>query len=323
MDNSTTFNTRTIGFSAAAVMLVVASLLTMAGSVSAQSGPGANCTGDSVTTFGTNYFGFENWGNRIFSTSPTSREFLLTAPLAAGTYALDGVAYDGYNGRDLTDPQPREQWYAELLGADGTVLATSGTTGDLEDSVIEATWAGALGEIVINDAAVSVRIVHASPGSVSINSVRSVCLGATGGPVQVEPEPEPLPSTIVVDYDSTNSAAADVLVMCGDVEESATGTTVDLRLEGLPANSGCAVRYTPGPDCTVNVTPASRQEATTGDGVNLRIPAGGDVQILVDIDCAGVIAAPATTAPPAEVQGQVQTPAPTAQVQPGTPAFTG
>ncbi|MDW3176942.1 MAG: hypothetical protein R8J94_06120 [Acidimicrobiia bacterium] len=328
MEINTTLNTRIAGFIAAALLLVVTAVLTMAGSVSAQTGPGATCTGDTSTTFGTNYFGFEEWGNRIYSTSPTSREFALSSPLEAGTYVLDGVSYDGYPGREMIDPQPREQWFAELLSADGTVLATSSVTGDIADGVQEGTWSGALGEVSIDQTAVKVRISHASPGSISINSVRPVCLGATGGPVA--PAPTPPTSSIVVDYDSTNAAASDVMVVCGNLEESATGTSVDLAIDGIAAESSCAVRYTPGLSCTVVVDPASSVSATSGDGVNVQIPDEGDANIVVDIDCAGTIAAPAattttTTAPAVEVQGQVEAPAaaPTAQVQPGTPAFTG
>ncbi len=328
MELNTTLTTRIVGFAAAALLLVVLAVLTMAGSVSAQTGPGATCTGDTATTFGTNYWGFEEWGNRIYSTSPTSRDFALSSPLEAGTYVLDGVSYDGYPGREMIDAQPREQWFAELLSADGTVLGTSGVTGDIADGVEEGTWSGALGEVTIGQTATAVRISHAAPGSISVNSVRPVCLGATGGPVA--PAPTPPPSSIVVDYDSTNAAASDVMVVCGNLEESATGTSVDLMIDGIPAESGCAVRYTPGLVCTVVVDPDSSVAATSGDGVNIQIPDAGDAAIVVDIDCAGTIAAPAattTTAPAVdtEVQGQVEAPAvaPTAQVQPGTPAFTG
>lgn len=331
MENTTNLNPRVISFGAAAVLLVVLSLVTMASSVSAQAGPGASCTGDNTTTFGTNYWGFDDFGNRLFSTSPTSREFALSAPLEAGVYVLDAVSYDGYPGRELIEGQPREQWFVELLAADGSVLATSGTTGDLDDEVMEATWAGGLGEVTIAQTAVSVRTTHASPGSVSINSVRPVCLGATGGPVEPEPEPEPVPtSSIAVDFDSVNLPASDVIVVCGALEESATGTTADLMLEGIAASSGCAVRYTPGNTCTVAVTPESSVAAANDGAVNITIPDAGDTAVVVDIDCVGVeVAAPVTTttAPPVatEVEGQVETPAaaPTAQVQPGTPAFTG
>ncbi len=320
--------TRTLGFSAAAMLLVVVSVLTMAGSVSAQAGPGATCAGDNTTTFGSGYFGLENFGNRLMSTSMTSREFALAAPLEAGTYVLDAVSYDGYPGRELLDAQPREQWYAEVLAADGTVLATSGVTGELADGVEEATWSGSLGEITIDQTATAIRTLHAAPGSISVNSVRPVCIGATGGPVA----PVAPTSTVVVDYDSTNVAASDVVIVCGDKEVSATGTTVDLLLDQVAAGAGCSVGYSGDVVCTVVVDPTSTTERVLHNHVDVRVPDVGDTAISVDIDCNGLVAAPATTtttttAPPAvveaEVQGQVQIKAPTAQVQPGSPAFTG
>jgi hypothetical protein len=308
----------------AAAALLVVSVITMAGSVSAQSGPSANCGGASTTGFGSDYYGFGDFGNRLLSTSTITRDFALTSPLQPGTYVLDAVSYDGYPGREMLDPQPREQWYAELLSVDGSVLATSGVTGDLEDGVDEATWYGNLGEVTIDQAATVVRVHHASPGSISVNSVRPVCLGATNTAV-----PD---SALVVDFDSTAGSGSDVVVACGDLEESATGTMVDLLIEGIPAASGCVVEYPDDLVCSVEVAPASTEGQSSPGVVNIAIPDSGDASILVDIDCApAAIDAPATTtttipttttAPPTEVAGQVEN-APTAQVQPGTPSFTG
>lgn len=317
-------STQAIAFSVVAAALVVITVITMAGSVSAQSGPSADCAGANSTGFGSGYYGFEDFGNRLMSTSIVTREFALNAPLSPGSYVLDAVAYDGYPGREMLDSQPREQWYAELLGADGTVLATSGVTGDLEDGTDEATWSGILGEVTIDQTATGVRVNHASPGSISVNSVRPVCLGATA---------TALPgSTVVVDFDSTASSASDVMIACGDLQESATGTMVDLLIEGIPAGSGCDVNYPADLSCTVVVAPAATEGPSTPGAVNILIPDTGDASVLVDIDCDPVaVAAPATTTtttppttttPATNVAGQVES-APTAQVQPGTPEFTG
>ena len=313
---------RTIGFLAAAMLLVAVSILTMAGSVSAQAGPGATCAGDNTTILGSDYYGLEDFGNRLLSTSPTAREFPLAAPLEAGTYMLDAVSYDGYPGREMIDPQPREQWFAELLASDGTVLATSGVTGEIADRVEEATWSGSLGEVTIAQTATAIRTVHAAPGSISVNSVRPVCLGATGGPAA----PAAPTSSVVLDYDSTNVPASDVVLTCSAAQVSATGTTVDLTLDQVAASAGCYVEYTGDIACTVDVDPASTTERVAENLINVRIPDVGDAEITIDIDCNGSVAAP-TTAPPAviepEVAGKVETLAPTAQVQPGSPSFTG
>jgi hypothetical protein len=317
--SATGISTQKRGALAAAIVVIIASVLATATSVSAQPGPAATCSGAVSTTFGTAYYGFEDFGNRLFSTSVLSRDFALSSPLEAGTYDLDGVSYDGYINREATVPQTREQWYAVLLAADGSILATSGTTGDVADQVEEATWSGDLGEVTIAQTATTVRTVHAAPGSLSSNSVRPVCFGATRN----EPAPD---SMITVDFDSTAETASSVTLTCGALEESAMGTSVDLVLENVPASSGCAVRYPADQLCSVAVTPASGQGAMTQGGVNIGIPDAGGADILVDIDCdpalvAGVTVTATTTTVPAAVAPVVT--APTAQAQDGTPAFTG
>lgn len=323
------------GAAAIAVGLIVASVLTMATSVAAQPGPAAACTGAVTTTFGTQYYGYDDFDNRLLSTSILSREFALSTPLEPGSYVLDAVSYDGYPGRETIAPQSGEQWYAELVTADGTIVATSGVTGDLADEVEEATWSGALGEVTIDQKATTIRTVHAAPGSPSVNSVRPVCVGATRN----EPAPtiEPAPgSTITVDFDSTADVGSSVVLRCGDIEESATGTSVDLVLRDVAAGAGCAVQYPSDLVCSVALTPESDMGEATEGGVDIRVPEVGGADILVDIDCerpqvAGVATTTTTTAPAAvdteveaKVEAKVETKvAPTAQVQPGTPAFTG
>jgi hypothetical protein len=301
----------------ASALLVVVAVLASATSVSAQTGPAAGCIGSNTTSFGSNFFGLEDFGNRLLSTSPTTREFAIVTPIEAGTYVLQAVSYDGYAGRETIPAQTREQWYAEFLSADGTVLATSGVTGDIEDGVEESTWSGSLGEIVLAHTATTIRTVHAAPGSLSINSVRPVCVGATGGPDIPD-------STLVVDFDSTAASGSTVTASCGDLQESATGTSVDLLIESVPAGSSCDVQYPIELLCVVAVDPAATQSASTEGVVNIAVP-NPETVITVDIDCepalvAGAVQTTTTTTPAAAAP--VVT-APTAQVQDGTPAFTG
>lgn len=324
MESKKSFNNKLAAFVAAGAV-VVGAVLGIAGVVSAQSEPLSNCTGDVQVNFGTEFFGFAANGNRLMSTSPTVREFALSTPLPAGIYELSGVSYDGYNNRELTSPQTLEQWYAELVSADGTVLATSGTTGDLEDGVGEATWSGLLGEVTIAEPATLVRTVHAAPGSASVNSVRPVCLGATGGPV-APPAPD---STIRVIFESTAPESANVALVCGDLGESALGNSIDLALASVPASSGCAAQYPSDLDCTVAVDPESTRAAAGAGTQNIQVPDVGGAEIVVTINCEPALIASAsstTTTPVAvvetEVAGKVEV-APTAQVQPGTPSFTG
>jgi hypothetical protein len=324
VESKTSFNNKLAAVVAAGAV-VLGAVLGVAGVVSAQSEPLSECTGDVQINFGTEFFGLDGYGNRLMSTSPTVREFALSTPLPAGTYDLSGVSYDGYINRELTPPQTLEQWYAELVSADGTVLATSGTTGDIDDGVEEATWSGLLGEVTIAEPATLVRTVHAAPGSANANSVRPVCLGATGGPV-VPPAPD---SMIRVIFESTAPESATVALVCGDLQESALGNSIDLALASVPASSGCTVQYPSNLDCTVAVDPEATR-AAAGDGTqNIRVPDVGGAKIVVMINCelALIASASATTTPPeavveTEVASKVEI-APTAQVQPGTPSFTG
>lgn len=318
VDPAFDISTRKFVIAVASALLVVVAILASAASVSAQTGPAADCIGGETTSFGSNFFGLEDFGNRLLSTSPTTREFAIQTPIEAGTYALDAVSYDGYAGRELIPAQTREQWYAEFLAADGTVLATSGVSGDLEDSVEESTWSGSLGEIVLPQTATTIRVVHASPGSLSINSVRPVCVGATGGPDIPD-------STLVVDFDSTGTGASTVTAGCGNLQESATGTVVDLLIDSVPAGMSCAVEYPANLVCVVAVDPAATQNVSPRGVVNVAFP-NAETVINVDIDCepalvAGAIQTTTTTTPPAAVAPVVV--APTAQAQDGTPAFTG
>jgi len=177
------------------IVAIVGALLVSGASLSAQSGPSADCSATNASNFGTQFFGVEEFGNRLLSTSPTSRVFDLPSAMVAGTYTIDAVSYDGYPNRDTVAAQPLEQWFAEFLAADGTVLATTGSTGELEDLVLEATWSGSLGEVTLADTATQIRTIHVAPGDPLINSVRPVCVGAE----LVVTDPDPAPTTTIPD----------------------------------------------------------------------------------------------------------------------------
>ena len=132
--------------------------------------------GGNIVQFGDEFFGVETLGNRLAADGPTEFEFPYT--LEPGTYALFAQSVDAYNGREEIS-QPTEQWFAEFLAADGSVLVTSGTTEDVPDGVRVGQWSGSVGEITLDADVVAVRVVHATPDSPSRNSVRPVCLSAT------------------------------------------------------------------------------------------------------------------------------------------------
>ena len=332
MESTSVHTSRKFGAALAIATLV----LGIAGVVSAQSGPSGACSGTTVQ-FGSAFFGLEDGGNRLLSTAPVSREFALATPLAEGTYELNAVSYDGYEQRETIAPQTQEQWYAELLGADGSVVATSGTTADLEDETEEASWSGSLGSVTLSAPVSVVRVVHAAPGSPSVNSVRPVCLGAVGDAPEEPETPETTappvapPSSITVDFVSTSTESSNISITCGDLQESALGTEAILSLQNVPASTGCVVLYPADLDCTLSVDPGSNRRASTAGAQNVTTPPEGGANIAVVIDCVdpqiAAPVAPKTTTPPkavveAKVAGQVET-APTAQAQPGAPAFTG
>ena len=161
----------------AAVAVVAASLVAFAMPASSQSGPSDDCTGDHV--FDAN----PTFGNRtgtIYSVPPTQSRVYSIGAIPAGEYAVTAVAYDGYLTRDLSTPQPSEIWFAEYLDAAGNVLATTGTTGDLADGVLEATWSGSIGSISWSgEDATQIRVVHGARGAASTNSVMPSCIAAT------------------------------------------------------------------------------------------------------------------------------------------------
>lgn len=166
--------------------LCVGSLLLLAGPAASQSGPDGSCT-DTVLSM---QAGFGDRGQALYSDTNfgfDSRRHVLVEPIPAGTYDFNAVSYDGYLERDTTAPQPNEQWFAQLLDADGNVLAQTGATADLEDLVLEDTWTGPIGTVSWDGPdAVAVFIVHAAPpGATSPNSVEPVCLGATPDPVDI------------------------------------------------------------------------------------------------------------------------------------------
>ena len=325
------------------VMVLLVASVGLFTAVSAQTGPSSGCSGDVVTEFGTDFFGPGRDETVLFSTGTTSRTFALTAPLAAGEYALSAVSYDGYPLRDAAAPQLQEQWFAELLSADGSVLAQSGTTADVADGVLEDTWAGAIGTVTIADTATQIRISHAAPGTVSPNSVEPVCVAATEiTPPPVTPE---IPSSsVTVTFQDEGPDASTISLDCGGASESATGRLVQLRLADLPGGSSCAIDYPAERVCDITSSPDGIGVAQVRDQLVVSIPAAGGVDIQVNIICrvtpvdpgqpaattttTVAPATPTTTAAPVSPTTTVAAIVPevesaTATPQQANPAFTG
>ncbi len=157
---------------------------------------GATCTGDHIaTTDGAVITSFDDAGLGF----ATSRTYATSIP--AGQYDLNAHSSDAYAGRAATETQTSEQWFAEILDAQGNVLATSSATADLADGLEAASWAGGIGLVSLSADATAIRVVHAHQTTAETNSVHPTCVGfaayeeptpsTTVPQPEVEPEPEP------------------------------------------------------------------------------------------------------------------------------------
>lgn len=150
----------------------------------AQSGPTSACTGDTVFGIINPSTAFDNWSPELLRSDPpngpSSRTYALPAPVPPGTYRVDAVSYDGYVGRESTNPQQSESWYVQFLDAGGNVIATTGATADIADGVIEDTKAGVIADsLVLGAEAVQIRTHHALVDPSQVNSVKPICVGWT------------------------------------------------------------------------------------------------------------------------------------------------
>lgn len=114
--------------------------------------------------------------------------------LPAGRYDLTGSSHDDYPAR-VGVTQTSEIWELQFLGAGGTVIATSGVTGDLPDRVAVANWSGSLGTVTLPAAATAVR-AHHRPDAIADGSANSVVpVGATVCPNGVDSSSTTPPTT--------------------------------------------------------------------------------------------------------------------------------
>jgi hypothetical protein len=329
--------TKRLGRGVAALLVIALGMVGLATAVSAQTGPSGDCTGDVVTSFGNDFFGTGRPEISLFSVGTSSRTYTLATALPAGEYVLNAVSYDGYPNREVVSAQPDEQWFAEYLAADGTVLATSGTTADITDAVVEDTWVGGIGSVTIAQEATELRVTHAAVGASNPNSVRPVCVGATE---VVAPTPEPVipPSTVTVTFQDEAPDASTIELDCGGQSESATGRLVQLRLADLPGGSSCSIDYPADRVCELSHEPTGTVTEAGAGALVVSIPSGGGVDIIVDIVCVIEVVdpgTPTTTAAPTPTTAAPVSPTTTAAAvvpevrsatatpQQANPAFTG
>ena len=171
----------------AVVLALVAVLFVPASATASQNGPAAGCQGADVAAWPAANYASDMAGHlaasivsQSFIGLPHERSIAVSG-IPAGTYVVDTVAYDGSPGRESDPAQPNEQFVLQFLDEDGAVIAATGPTVDLTDFVEETTWAGSLGQVVLDRVAVTVRALHVLPGvdTPTANSVMPVCVGWT------------------------------------------------------------------------------------------------------------------------------------------------
>ena len=63
---------------------------------------------------------------------------------------MQAGSYDGYDGRELAEPQALEQFFIEFLDPFDSVIARTEVTMDLVDGTEEASWIGSVGRVGLN-----------------------------------------------------------------------------------------------------------------------------------------------------------------------------
>ena len=106
--------------------------------------------------------------------SPNEATVTLAAPLPAGEYSLTMVSFDDHDAKlvDQSD-QINEQWYLQLLDAQGNAVFQSEVSPDLPG---DQNWLTFNSSASVTGEAVTMRVAHAAIGD-NVNSVVAVCAG--------------------------------------------------------------------------------------------------------------------------------------------------
>jgi LPXTG-motif cell wall-anchored protein len=108
--------------------------------------------------------------------SPSEATVALTTPIPAGEYTLAMVSYDGHSTKPANQSdQINEQWFMQLLDAQGGVVFQSGVSPDLPD---DQDWLTFSTSATLTGEAVTMRVAHAAIGT-NVNSIQAHCAGFT------------------------------------------------------------------------------------------------------------------------------------------------
>ena len=158
--------------------------------------------------------------------TPSETTVPLTTPIPAGDYTLAMVSYDEHSNKkvDQSD-QLHEQWFIQLLDAQGAVVFQSGVSPDLPD---DQDWLTFSSSASLTGDAVTMRVVHAAIGD-NVNSILAGCAGFT-------PVPPPIGSigdTVWLDtdgnglLDGSEAGIAGIVIGLGGPVVGSTTTAAD------------------------------------------------------------------------------------------------
>lgn len=194
---------------------------------------------------------------------PQSRTIAISVP--AGIYNVDAVGYDGSPTRAGDAAQPNEQYKLEFLNAAGAVIGATGITGDLADLVQEATWAGAVGTVLLAEPATQVRAIHAFAGQIipgSPNSVMPVCLGLNAYvPPTTTLPPTTLPPTTLPP--TTSSTLPPTTLPPETVPPTTAAPTTTTTTAAPPTTAAPTTTTTVAPTTTTTVAPTTTTTVET------------------------------------------------------------
>jgi hypothetical protein len=194
--------------------------------------------------------------------SPGEATVPLVTPIPAGDYSLTMVSFDDHDAKlvDQSD-QINEQWYLQLLDAEGNTVFKSWISPDLPG---DQNWLIFNSSASVTGEAVTMRVVHAAIGD-NVNSIVAVC--ARFNPIA--PTPGSIGDTVWFDtngngvQDGTESGIEGVTVLLTSPGSTSplvatTGANGSYIFAGLEAGSyDVAVDATTGPAGSDLTTPAA------------------------------------------------------------------
>jgi hypothetical protein len=235
------------------VAAIVAPLLVPT-AASANTGPTQECSGTYVGVWPG--VGFDSFVSTIATNQVgVGTSVSISVAVPAGEYDVSAATYDGSTSRSGDGNQQFEELFLEFIDSQGDVVATTGSSFDLNDYVEEAEWLGSMGSVVLVRDIVTVRATHTFAGQVVgspqyVHSLSPVCFGALL-----------VPSTVSTTTTSTSTTTTSTTTTSTTtVPESTTTTVPESTTTTLPESSTSTTTVAP---TTTVVAPTTIAGPTT------------------------------------------------------------